>query len=204
MRGRAFLLLTASLFPWTAAGAQPLPPDPDPAALEVARLILAATPFTTRPVDVANEQRMLEFSLLAVRADYRPCDRANPECLAAARSVSREFGPLMNQGGERLRERILAYTLADRLPPEQLHRMSAFFSTPDGRAFVEAWRTLWQAAPSRERMRQIELQAQVGQPSPFQDAIRRFSELTADLPRTQEAPPAIVPPVPVPPPPPRR
>lgn len=206
VRGRLFLLCAASLLPWTAAGAQPLAPDPDPAALEVARLILAATPIAVRPVDVALEERTLEFSLLYVRADYRPCDRANPECQAAARSVAREFAPLMNQGGERLRERILAYQLADRLRPEQLRGMGAFFRTADGRAFVEAWRTLWQApAPSRERREEIERQAQVGQPSPYRDAVRRFRDLTAHLPRTQEAPPASgPPPTPGPPPPARR
>lgn len=205
MRGRFFLLCAASLLPWTAAGAQPLPPDPDPAALEVARLILAATPIAIPSADVALEERTLEFSLLYVRPDYRPCDRANPECQAAARSVAREFAPLMNRGGQRLRERILAYQLADRLRPEQLRGMAAFFGSADGRAFVEAWRTLWAAPPSRERREEIERRAHAGQPEPYRDAIRRFRELTAHLPRAQESPRPIAPPAPpMPPPPPRR
>jgi len=196
MRRRLLLLCAASLLPWTAAGAQPLPPDPDPAALEVARLILASTPIVTRPVDVANEERALERTLLHVGLEHRPCDRANPECLAAARSVAREFAPLMNQGGERRRERLLAYQLADRLRPAQLANMAAFFRSADGRAFVEAWRMLWQAGSSRERLEEIERQASVGQPSPWRDAVRRFRELTAHLPRTEEKPPLIGPPAP--------
>lgn len=205
VRGRLFLLCAASLLPWTAAGAQPLPADPDPTALEVARLILAATPIVVRSVDVPLEERTLEFSLLYVRADDRPCDRANPECLAAARSVAREFAPLMNHDGQRFRERVLAYNLADRLRPEQLRSMAAFFRSADGRTFIEAWRMLWGAPPSRERREEIERQANDGRPSPYREAVRRFRELTAHLPRAPEPPrPVAPPPPPMPPPPPRR
>ncbi len=205
MRGRILLLYAASLLPWTAADAQPLPADPDPAALEVARRIIATTPIVTRPVNAEQQARELEWMLLSPGAIGRSCDRANPECLAAARAVAREFAPRMGARADRRRERILAYQLADRLRPEQLRRMAAFFRSEDGRAFVEAWQMLWRTPPpSRERQREIEQQASAGEPDPWRDATRRFQERTAHLPRSREAPPVVMPPAPPRPPPPPR
>ena len=191
-RSRALPLFAAALLSGASAAAQPsVAADPDPAAVEVARLLLTALPRAqSTDAEVTREQQRLEETFLNVRYPDA-CDRTNADCLAAARAVAREYAPAIVRRLQMQRERELAYGLMGRLSPEQLARLATFFRSADGHVFADAWGALWRPA-SPEQRRVIECRAQAGLPEPWAEARRSFRERTASLPRTQEKPPAIV------------
>lgn len=197
MKGLALLLLSIAAFS-SAGRAQPLPPDPDPAAVEVARIMIASIPHPRARVSGdAEEERRIEETLLSVLTPERPCDRNNEECRAAAQAIARQFAPAASRRGREVRERITAYALMDVLRPDQLGRLAASLRTEEGRLFIEAWNSLWNGrAPQRQD--EIECRARERGPNPDADARALFRQRTAHLPRTREAPPLMVPSVPPP------
>lgn len=196
MRGLALLLLAGVAASASAGRAQPLPSDPDPAAIEVARIMIASIP--RRPVASDTEaERGIEGALLSVLASEPPCDRNNAECRAAAQAIARQFAPAVSRRDRELRERMMAYALMDSLRPDQLGRLAATLRTEEGRLFIEAWTSLLTGRAPR-RQDEIECRAHERLPNPYAEAHILFRQRTAHLPRTRQAPSLIVPPAPPP------
>lgn len=193
MRRLALLLFAGLMASSAASRAQPLPPDPDPAAVEVARIMIASIPRPRVHVSSdAEEERRIEESLLSALAPERPCDRNNGECRAAAQAIARQFAPAVTRRDRELGERMMAYALMDALRPDQLGRLAATLRTEDGRLFIQAWNSLWTGrAPQRQD--EIDCRARERLPNPYAEARILFRQRTAHLPRTREAPPVMVP-----------
>lgn len=177
MIGRLAVLAVAGLFVPLAALAQPAP---DPAALELARILMARDESLYSDGDQGRARQQIQEALLASPG---ACNPYLDECQAAASVVAREFAPNFRQS-ERVRaERITAYLLADTLRPEEMARIARYLSGEEGGKLLGALALLRQPERTERRRRELDrLVPRTGLGS--LDAARaRFRHLTRNTPR---------------------
>jgi hypothetical protein len=180
MIGRLAALAVAGLALPLTAMAQPAPPAPGPAALELARILMTRDESLYGDGDQGRARQQIQEALLASP------DACNPyldECQAAAAAVAREFAPNFRQS-ERVRaERITAYLLADTLGPEEMARIAQYLRGADGDKLLGALALLRQGDRTQRRRRELDrLVPRTGLGS--LDAARaRFRHLTRNTPR---------------------
>ncbi|HVQ09879.1 MAG TPA: hypothetical protein VMS43_15740 [Allosphingosinicella sp.] len=177
MKGLIFVALAAIALPLTAAPAQPAP---DPAALELARILMTRDESLYADADEGGPRQQLQEALLASPG---ACNAYLNECQAAAAAVAREFAPSFRRN-ERLRaEQITAYLLADTLRPAEMARMAQYLRGDDGGKLLGALALLRQPERTERRRRELDrLVPRTGLGS-LDAALARFRHLTRNIPR---------------------
>jgi hypothetical protein len=160
-------------------------PAPDPAALDLARLIMARDQSLYDDADPVRMQQRVERMLLDTSG---ACDPFNAECQAAAIPVAREFMPRYRQAEHERAERVTALLLADSLRPEEMARVAAFLRSPEGGHFLDAWALLRDSDRSARRRRELDRQLAATTPDVLGPARTQFRERTRNLPRPGQRP----------------
>jgi hypothetical protein len=161
------------------ATAQPAPPDP--AALELARLLMARDERLYDDADVGRMELQLQERLLASPG---ACGAENADCRNAAASVAQEFAPAFRRAERGRRELVTAYLVADRLSPDQARAALAYLRSEDGLRLFELLDTLGRPQATERRRRELDRRlARSGAPDVFPAAHARFLQRTRYLPR---------------------
>ena len=175
----AALFIAAALMPWSAASAQ-APAAPDPAALDLARVLMARDPSLYDDADIVRFQARIERALTGANDG---CDPFHSECRAAAADVAREFAPAYRAAERARTERITAFLLADMLRPDEMARIAQYLRSAEGGRFLNAWALLRDRDRSRQRRRELERQLDRTVPDALAAARARFRQRTRNLPR---------------------
>ena len=156
-------------------------PAPDPAALDLARLLMARDETLYDDSDLGRIQGRIAEQLLESNA----CDPYAAECQAEATAVAREFAPAYRQA-ERVRlELITAHLIADQFRPEQATHVAQYLRGEEGSRLLDTLALL--RRPERTAQRRRELERAVGRTDPRASAaaLGRFRERTRYLPRAR-------------------
>jgi hypothetical protein len=162
-----------------AASAQAPSAAPDPAALDLARLLMSRDQSLYDDADLTRFRVRIETALLNSEGG---CDPAASECQAAATAVAAQYAPTLRQAQRDTSERFTAATLAGLLRPEEIVHFAALLRSEEGGHFLDAWAAL--RDPGRARQRR-ELQRDLAQAAPiiFAPALASFRQRTRNLPR---------------------
>jgi hypothetical protein len=147
---RLALLLVAGFALPRAALAQPAL---DPAALDLARVLLSRDETLYDDGDLRPFQARIENRLLASEG---ACNAFVPECRAAATQVAREYAPAYRRLERERTERITAYLLADTLRPDEMVRIGQYLRGDEGRRFLDALALLREPERTEQRRRELE------------------------------------------------
>jgi hypothetical protein len=177
MMGRLAAFVLAFALPLTAAAAQPAP---DPAALELARLLMTRDESLYGDGDQGRARQQIQEALLTAPGG---CNPFLEECQAAASAVAREFAPAYRQSERARAERITAYLLADALRPEEMARIARYLSGEEGGKLLGVLALLRQPERTERRRRELDrLVPRTGLGS-LDAALARFRHLTRNTPR---------------------
>jgi hypothetical protein len=177
IKGLAAFVIAALFLPLTAVPAQPAP---DPAALELARILMTRDESLYADADESGPRQQLQEALLAAPGG---CNSYLNECQAAAAAAAREFAPAFRQNERARAERITAYLLADNLRPAEMARMVQYLRGPDGRKLLDAVALLRQPNRTERRRRELDrLLPRTGVGS-LDAPLARFRHLTRNIPR---------------------
>lgn len=163
-----------------AAHAQPPAPPSNPAALDLARLLMSRDPTLYDDADLGRFRVRLEAALLASEGACNPFISA---CQAAAAAVAGEYAPALRQTQRERSERLTADELAGTLRPEEMTHIAAWLRGDEGRRFLDAWASL--RDPDRAARRRRALQGDPAQTAPaiFNPARAMFRQRTRNLPQ---------------------
>ena len=175
-RAFGFALGLALALPLSAAPAQPAP---DPAALDLARVLMARDESLYDDADVSRFQARVENSLLASPG---ACNAFVPACRSAAAEVAREFAPAVRRAERARSERITAFLLADSLRPEEMARIAHYVRSDEGGRFLAALALLRQPDRTERRRRELERSLARTDPDALAEARARFRRATRNLP----------------------
>jgi len=178
IRRLAFLFIAGIALPLSSASAQ-RPPPLDPAALDLARVLLSRDEGLYGDGDLRRFQARLENSLLASDG---ACNPFVAECRAAATVVAREFAPAYRQSEREKLERITAYLLADSLRPDEMARSAQYLRTEEGRRFLDAVTLLRDSGRTERRRRELETMLGRANTDGLAAARARFRQRTRNLP----------------------
>ena len=172
-RPATFLIALALIAP--AAAAQ----QPDPAALDLARLLMSRDEGLYDDADLGRFRVRIESALLASEGS---CDPANNECQGAAAAVAAQYAPALRLSHREAAERIAAGQLAALIPPGETARIAGWLRSGEGMHFLAAWEALRDPRAARRRR---ELQDDFARSAPgiFSRARALFRQRTANLPR---------------------
>lgn len=175
MRGRlAFLLLLATA-PLPALAQPPL----DPAALDLARVLMTQDDSLDGDADIGSVRGRIENMLLR---EPGACNPSLSDCrLAAASAVDRFAAAFMQEERER-RVRINAYLLADQLRPEEMVRFAQFLRSPEGSRLVAALSLLRDNDRTARRRRELERSMERAPPAALAGARAEFRRLSRNIP----------------------
>lgn len=172
--------LVIAAFAWPQSVAAQAPAAPDPAALDLARVLVARDPSLYDDADIVRIQARIERALTGANDG---CDPSHSECRAAAADVAREFAPAYREAERARTERITAFLLADMLRPEEMARIAQYLRSAEGGRFLDAWALLRDRDRSRQRRRELERQLDRTIPDALAAARARFRQRTRNLPR---------------------
>lgn len=173
MIGRlAAFVIAAIVLPPTAALAQPAP---DPAALDLARILMTRDESLYGDGDQGRTRQQIQEALLASPG---ACNPYVNECQAAAAAVAREFAPNFRQAERARAERITAYLLADSLRPEEMARIVLYLRGADGGRLLDAVALLRQPERTERRRRELDRIVARSGPGSLDAALARFRQLT--------------------------
>ena len=179
MIARFALLLIAGALLLPPALAQRPSAAVDPAALDLARLLMSRDDRLYDDADLGRFRVRIETALLASEGS---CDPANNECQGAAAAVAAEYAPALRLRHRDSAERFAADQLATRMQPQEMARIAAWLRSSEGAHFLEAWEALRDPRAVRRRR---ELQADIARSAPgiFARARALFRQRTVNLPR---------------------
>lgn len=175
MRGRlAFLLLVAAA-PLPAFAQPPL----DPAALELARVLMTQDDSLEGDSDIGSVRARVENILLG---EAGACNPSLADCrMAAAAAVERHAEAFMREERER-RVRINAYLLAEALRPDEMTRYAQFLRSPEGARLVMAIGLLRNNDRTARRRRELERTLARTTPAALADARADFRRRARNIP----------------------
>jgi hypothetical protein len=177
MIGRLAAFVIAIALPLTAAAAQPAP---DPAAVELARILMTRDESLYGDGDQGRARQQIQEALLASPG---ACNPYLDECQAAASAVAREFAPAYRQSERARAERITAYLLADALSPGEMARIARYLSGEEGGKLLAVLTLLRQPERTERRRRELDrLVPRTGLGS-LDAALARFRHVTRNTPR---------------------
>jgi len=172
---RLAIALAAVALPLTAAAAQP--PALDPAALELARFLMARDPSLYDDADLGRFQARVQQDLLA--QNY--CNAFLSECQSQAIVVARQFAPAYRISQRERSERITAYLLADALRPEELRHVLQYVRSDEGGHFLTAMASLRDSDASQHRRRELQRMLERAPGDPLAEARALFRQRTRNL-----------------------
>lgn len=143
----AFLLLGM-----TAARAAAQPPL-DPAALDLARVLMAQDASLYIDTDLGSVRGRIERLLLD---EPGACNPQLSDCRMAAASAVQRFAPAFQQEERARQERITAYLLADTLRPEEMAHFARYLRSAEGARLVLALGLLHDTERTARRRREVE------------------------------------------------
>ena len=179
----AALLIAGALLLPAAAAAQPSSAAADPAALDLARLLMSRDQSLYDDADLGRYRARIESTLLGMAGT---CDSRAPECHAAASQIAARLAPIHRQHVRERSERLTAAALAARMRTDEMSRVSAWLRSDEGRHFLHAWAALRDPDSMRERRRALEGDLAESDPPVFNTAIALFRRQSRGLP---QAPP---------------
>jgi hypothetical protein len=171
-------LLIAALLPLAPLAAQTAAPDP--AALDLARLLLSRDETLYGEIDTGDLEADIANRLLAP-GDV--CDTRQTECQSAAHEAARQFAPTFRQSERARREQITAYLISDNLRPDELARVSQYLRGDEGGRLLNMLAMLRDPDRTRARRRELERQLERTMPDVLGAARARFRRLTRDMPQ---------------------
>jgi len=179
MRGRlAALLLTGMLAAPLPAAAQP---PLDPAALELARVLMSRDPTLYDDADTSRIQSRIENLLLA---EPGACNAFVPACRAAATEAARQYAPSFRQDERLRRERITAYLLSDLLRPAEMARFAQYLRSEEGgRLFAAIAMLRTDDERVQRRRRELERMLERSAPGAMAEARAEFRRRSRNIPR---------------------
>jgi len=172
MRKRlAALLMAAAPLP---AAAQPAL---DPAALDLARVLMAQDP-SLHGADPGRVRSRIENILLR---EPGACNPSLSDCrLAAAAAVDRHAAAFLQEELAR-QERINAWLLADTLRPEEMARFAGFLRSPEGTRLVMALGLLRDNDRTGRRRRELERMMERTEPAALASARAEFRRQSRNI-----------------------
>ena len=176
MIGRLAVLIAAAALPCGAAFAQAAAPDP--AALDLARLLMARDETLYDDGDTSRIQARIENQLLASEG---ACNPFQSECRGAATQVAREFAPAFRQSERARSEQITALLIADHLSGEELTRTLQYLRGDDGGRLLGLLTMLRDPELTQRRRRELERGVERTTPDAMVAARAQFRRLTRNL-----------------------
>jgi hypothetical protein len=176
MRGHlaAFLLIGMIATP---AAAQPAL---DPAALDLARVLMARDQSLYDDADGDRIQSRIENLLLA---EQGACNAFVPACRSAATAAAQRYAPAFRTEERARRERIAAYLLADMLRPEEMARFAQYLRGEEGGRLLAAVAMLRRDDDRvQRRRRELERMLERTTPGAMADARADFRRRSRNLP----------------------
>lgn len=180
MIARLAALLIAGALVLPAASAQAPSAAPDPAALDLARLLMSRDQSLYDDADLGRFRSRLTNALLASEGS---CNPSNGDCQAAAAMVAAQYAPALRQTYRERSERLIAATLAARLRPEQLAHVATWLRGEEGSHFLEAWAALHDPDGAQQRRRELQRDLVQTAPAIFNPARALFLQRTRNLPQ---------------------
>ena len=179
MKGRFAALLLAGLL--TRPGAADAQPPLDPAALDLARVLMQRDPTLYDDADASRIQSRIENLLLA---EPGACNAFVPACRAAATEAAQQYAPAFRQEERLRRERITAYLLSDMLRPAEMARFARYLQSEEGSRLLAAVAMLRQDDDRvQRRRRELERMLERTTPGAMADARAEFRRRSRNIPR---------------------
>ena len=135
MIARLATLLIAGALILPAASAQPPSAAPDPAALDLARLLMSRDQSLYDDADLGRFRSRLTNALLASEGS---CNPSTSECQAAAAEIAAQYAPALRRTARERSERLTAWLLADSLRADEMARMVLYLRGEEGGHFLDA------------------------------------------------------------------
>lgn len=179
MIGRLTALVAAGLA--TAPALAQRAPPLDPAALDLARLLLERDETIRGEEDLGSIRARIAEELLASNA----CDPGVLDCRNLASEVAREFAAGYRESERTRHERITAYLIADRLQPAQMVHVAQYLRSGEGVALLETLAMLREPERTERRRREIERTLERTVPRASVAALAQFRERSRYLPRAR-------------------
>jgi hypothetical protein len=179
MIARFVLLLIAGVLVVPPAMAQtPSAAAVDPAALDLARLLMSRDPSLYDDADLGRFRSRLQTVLLGSEGTCAP---SNTECQALAGEIAAQYAPALRQAQRDRSERLTAATLAGTMSVDEMIHVAAWLRSEEGRHFIDAWGSLRDSDHVRER-RALRDPAQSA-PAIFNPARALFRQRSVNLPQ---------------------
>jgi hypothetical protein len=131
-----------------AASAQTPSAAADPAALDLARLLMSRDQSLYDDADLGRFRVRIANALLGTDST---CSPANTDCQALAAEIAAQFAPALRQSQRERSERLTAAMLARRMSPGEMVHVAAWLRSDEGRHFIDAWGSLRDPDSVRER-----------------------------------------------------
>lgn len=173
---RLTAFLIAAALPMSALLAQPVAPDP--AALDLARLLMSRDETLYDDIDTGDIETNIANQLLAP-GDI--CDNRRTECQGAAHAAARQFAPTFRQSERTRRELITAYLISDNLRSDELARVTQYLRSDEGSRLLTTLALLRDRRRTRERRRELERVLERTTPDVLGAARARFRQLARNM-----------------------
>ena len=174
------LALAAALVLPAAATAQPPAAVPDPAALDLARLLMSRDQSLYDDADLGRFRSRLQNGLLGAEGT---CNARSSECQAAAAEIAAQYAPALRQDYRAQSERLTASQLAAILSHAEMADVAAWLRGAEGRHFLDAWAALRDPDHVRQRRRLLDGDLAQVSPAIFNRARALFRERSRNLPQ---------------------
>jgi len=179
MIARFAALLMAGALALPAAAQTPATAT-DPAALDLARLLMSRDQSLYDDNDLGRFRSRIEAALLGSEG---ACAPTNGDCQDAASAVALQYAPALRQVYRERAERLTAATLAASLRPEELAHVATWLRSEEGRHFLEAWAALHDPEGVERRRRTLQRDLVQTTPAIFNPARALFRQRTRNLPQ---------------------
>jgi hypothetical protein len=173
-------LLIAGALVLPAASAQAPSAAPDPAALDLARLLMSRDQSLYDDGDLGRFRSRIQNALLGSEGT---CNARTSECQAAAAEIAAQYAPALRRTARDRSERLTANSLAATLRPEEMAHVAAWLRSAEGGHFLDAWGSLRDPDHIRDRRRLIEGDLAQSAPEIFNPARALFRQRSRDLPQ---------------------
>ena len=174
----ALVLIAGALVVPTAMAQPPSAAAADPAALDLARLMMSRDPSLYDDADLGRFRSRLQTALLGSEG---ACAPSNSECQLLAGQIAAQYAPALRQAQRDRSERLTAATLARTMSVEEMIHVAAWLRSEEGRHFIDAWGALRDSDHVRER-RELRDPAQSA-PAIFNPARALFRQRSVNLPQ---------------------
>jgi len=180
MIARLAALLMAGALVLPAAPARAQTAAPDPAALDLARLLMSRDPSLYDEADLGRLRNRIQTALLGSEA---PCNTRASECQAAAAEIGGRYAPALRQHLRLRSEQLTAAALQRAIRPEEMVRVASWLRSAEGSHFLEAWAGLRDPDAVRQRRRAIEGDLAESAPAIFNAARGELRQRSRNLPQ---------------------